>query len=70
MKKLEIEGMSCTHCTASVAEALAKVPGVNGVAVSLDDKVATFSSDGTADEEQIKKAVTAIGFSVGNLTDI
>ncbi|WP_461210743.1 heavy-metal-associated domain-containing protein [Desulfocurvus sp. DL9XJH121] len=69
MKKLQVNGMSCGHCTASVTEALSKVPGVSGVDVSLEDKAATFEAAPSVNEDQVKAAITAIGFEVGDLTE-
>ena len=69
MKKFEIHGMTCGHCTASVSDALGKVPGLTDITVNLDDKIATFDTDESVTDDQIKQAVAAIGFEVGALTD-
>ncbi|BBD08353.1 heavy-metal-associated domain-containing protein [Desulfovibrio ferrophilus] len=69
MKKLEINGMSCSHCTASVFEALDKIEGLRNIGVSLEDKCATFKAPDSVTEEQLKAAITAIGFEVGEYTE-
>lgn len=69
MKKLEIKGMSCGHCTASVFAALDKIGGLRDLGVSLEDQCATFKAPDTVTEEQLKAAITAIGFEVGALTE-
>lgn len=69
MKRLEIKGMSCGHCTASVFEALDKIGGLTNIGVSLEDQSATFKAPDTVTEDQLKEAITAIGFEVGELTE-
>lgn len=69
MKKVEVKGMSCQHCVASVTDALGKVPGLSDVNVDLDKAQATFNTDGSADDEQIKAAITSVGFEVGAVSD-
>lgn len=69
MKKLKINGMSCQHCVASVTDALVAVPGLADIKVDLEAKAATFDTDGTATEEQIKQAIVNVGFEVGELAD-
>ncbi|MBU1001223.1 MAG: cation transporter [Proteobacteria bacterium] len=69
MKKLEINGMSCGNCCASVFAALDKIEGVRNIGVSLEEKCVTFKADDSVTEEQLKAAVTAIGFEVGALTE-
>jgi len=63
MITLEVQGMSCKHCVASVTEALRKVPGVSGVSVSLETALATV--EGNPDPEALKRAVADVGFEPG-----
>ena len=60
MATVKIKGMSCQHCVKSVKEALEGLPGVANVKVDLEKGKASF--DGNLSFEEIKKAVTAIGF--------
>lgn len=59
---IKIEGMMCKHCQAHVEKALAAVPGVERVEVSLENKCATVV--GSADYEALKKAVIGAGYEV------
>lgn len=69
MKKLEVKGMSCQHCVGSVTDALGKVPGVSDINVDLLAAQATFETDGSASEEDIKAAIVGIGFEVGEVAE-
>lgn len=62
MKKIvHIEGMSCGHCSARVADALNKLPGVSAT-VDLEAKAATVT--GNAADEDLVRAVTDAGYQV------
>jgi len=65
MKTLEVKGMHCPKCVASVTKALSDVSGLANVSVDLTKGLATF--DGEADEAAIKAAIDAIGFEPGVL---
>ncbi len=62
-KKIIIEGMMCEHCTGRVEKALRAVNGVTDVVMSLEEKSATVTADGTGDNE-LKDAVTEAGYEV------
>ena len=62
MNVLEIKGMSCQHCVASVKKALEEVPGIEDVLVDLEKNQARFK--GEPEPEAAKAAITAIGFEV------
>ncbi len=55
-----ITGMNCPHCRDSVKKAIAAVAGVDTVEVDLQAGVATV--DGSADSDNVIKAVHAAGF--------
>ena len=57
-----VEGMTCSHCAASVERAIRSVAGVSDVRVSVPDKHAVVS--GQFDEETVRKAVESVGFKV------
>lgn len=62
---LTIAGMSCNHCTASVREALLRLPGVASAEVSLERRQATVSCDpARVDRERMRAAIEAIGFEL------
>ena len=57
-----VTGMTCGHCTSSVATEVLQVPGVRAVDVDLDSGVLTVRGD--ADDAAIHKAVDEAGFAV------
>jgi len=61
METLEINGMSCEHCTRSVKKTLESIPGLSQITVDLNKKKASFNNDGTA-RKDIRAAVSALGF--------
>ena len=52
---IRVNGMMCSHCTASVEQACLKVPGTLSAVASLEEKNVTVT--GTADYEALKKAI-------------
>ncbi len=60
MDQYDVTGMSCAACSAHVEKAVAKVPGVTGVTVSL--LTSSMSVDGTAAPQAVIEAVTAAGY--------
>ncbi len=66
MKKtiLNVEGMSCGHCSASVEKALGAVSGVKSVNVDLGAKTATVEADEAVAGASLEKAVTDAGYQV------
>ena len=60
MQKYRVTGMSCAACQARVEKAVAKVPGVESVAVSLLTN--SMGVEGTADPSQIITAVERAGY--------
>lgn len=63
MKTVEVGGMHCNKCVASVTKALSEVPGLSNVSVTLEKGLASF--DGEASEDAIKAAIDKIGFIPG-----
>jgi copper chaperone len=62
---INVKGMTCTHCKASVEGALAALSGVNFVNVDLDTGDVTVNiEEGQVEESAMKAAVEAIGFEV------
>lgn len=62
--KLEISGMTCSHCVSAVRNALTSIDGVNVGEVSIGS--AEFSFDpAKASLEQIKQAIEEEGYPVG-----
>ena len=63
-KVLKIEGMMCGHCVMHVQKALAAVPGVEEVAVSLDDKSVRVKLNQNVSDDTFKKAVQDAGYEL------
>ena len=57
---LNVEGMSCGHCSATVQKAIEALDNVTDVRVDLEGKKAYFSTD---DESVVEKAVEAVNRS-------
>ena len=61
-KEYFIEGMSCSHCRSTVEKALATLPGVKNVTVSLSDGKAIIEGD--VADSMVIAAVSNAGFNV------
>ena len=64
MPTIQIKGMRCGHCSASVTSALNAIDGVSEVSIALDKGEATFKQSKDIPMADIKKAIAAIGFEV------
>jgi len=62
-KTLSIEGMHCASCAGNVEKSLKSVNGVQNVKVSLLFKKAEVEGE-QLNEEEIKKAVSKLGYKV------
>ena len=61
-KKINVEGMMCMHCKASVEKVLSAVPGVSAVAVDLEAKTATVTCEASVLDAELVAAVEKRGF--------
>lgn len=61
-KKLNVEGMMCMHCKASVEKVLSAVPGVTAVAVDLEAKTAVVTCGEDVQDAALIAAVEKKGF--------
>ena len=59
---LEIEGMSCNHCVASVTQALQELPGVDVKNVSIGAAQVSYEADKVSPED-IVLAVEDAGYT-------
>ena len=58
-----VEGMSCSHCVASVSEEVSEIDGVTDVSVDL--ATGRLEVEGTdVNDEQVKNAVEEAGYRV------
>ena len=64
--KLDIKGMSCTHCADSVRRALLECKGVTAVSVDLAGGEATVSGD-DLELEELRASVAELGYEVVEL---
>jgi copper chaperone len=62
---IKIKGMSCGHCVMAVTKALAGLPGVKNVQVSLEKGEATFDEETPVSRELIRDTIARAGYEVG-----
>lgn len=67
-KTLEIKGMMCGHCEASVKKALEAVPAVELAEVSHEKGTAVVTLKGEISDEVLKKAVEEIDYEVVSIS--
>jgi len=60
MTRLDVQGMTCGHCSAAVKRALEAVPGVDSATVDLDAGSATVA--GSAPVDALIEAIGAEGY--------
>lgn len=71
IKKYSVGGMTCSACSAGIEKAVAKLPGVNSVSVSLMGKCMDVSFDESkVAEEVIISAVEKLGYTAGAYGEI
>ena len=63
-KLLKIEGMMCNHCVMHVQKALAAVPGVAEVTVSLEEKTAKVKLNQNVTDEVFKTIIEDAGYQL------
>ena len=65
MIRLNVEGMSCSHCEHRVKQAVGELPGVSQVLVDLAGKTVSVEFDPTlATEQQIREVIEEQGYTV------
>ena len=65
--EFKVEGMTCSHCVASVTEELSALEGVQSVCVELNAggaSTVTVSSTNTLDAESVRTAIDEAGYSL------
>jgi copper chaperone len=62
-KTYTVPGMHCGNCERAVKAELAAVPGVQLVAVDLDDKLVTVEGEGL-DDRALRAAIDEAGYEV------
>lgn len=66
--RLDIAGMTCTHCATTIAEALKRLPGVEA-RVSYPDRAAYIEALGPNSVPTLLEAIEAVGYSAQLDTD-
>ncbi len=62
---IQVEGMSCGHCSQTVEGALVKLDGVNRALVSLEDNhVVVEFDESKISVEKLKKQIEEVGYEV------
>ena len=63
-KVLKIEGMMCNHCVMHVQKALAAVPGVAEVTVSLEEKAAKVKLNQNVSDDVFRTVIEDAGYQL------
>ena len=66
-KTIQIDGMSCGHCTAAVEKALGSVNGVTDAKVDLAAKRAVVHLNIPVDDEVLADVINNAGFTVAGI---
>ncbi len=64
---LNVEGMSCGHCTGMVQRTLEEIDGVYNVSVDLDTKKACFETETSSLIDKAIKEVTEAGYQASSV---
>ena len=69
-KTINVEGMTCNHCTATVEKALEKIDGVAIVAASVEKKSVEAAFDHEVADDILKDAIRKAGYQPGAVATI
>jgi copper chaperone CopZ len=59
---VNVQGMTCGHCVASVTEEITEIAGVEAVDVVLETGAVTITSAAPLDAADVESAVTEAGY--------
>ena len=59
-----VNGMTCSHCAASVTEEITELPGVSDVKVDLDTGAVAVTSDTPLETDAVRAAVEEAGYEL------
>ena len=65
--KLTIEVMHCASCASNIEKSLKKISGVKEASVSLMLKKGIVEADDSVSEEELRKAVSKVGYKVSKI---
>jgi sulfite exporter TauE/SafE/copper chaperone CopZ len=63
--RVPVAGMTCAACTHRVGTALRRIPGVQGVEVSLPTGTATVTASRVPSEEELRRELSTAGYELG-----
>ena len=63
-KTIDIKGMMCAHCEATVKKALESLPGVENAVVSHEKGTAVVTLSGNVSDDAMKQAIEAKDYHV------
>ena len=66
-KTIDIEGMTCAHCTAAVDKALESIDGVAIAAASVEKQSVEVALDFGVPDDLLKEAIRKAGYQPGNI---
>lgn len=69
-KRVDIEGMSCSHCVTHVENALKSVDGISNIEVSLENKCAVIETTDNVKDSDIVSAVLEKGYEAVKIENI
>lgn len=64
---LNVEGMSCGHCSGMVKRTLEEIDGISNVSVNLDSKKASFDVNNSDLIDTAVKQVTEAGYKASTI---
>jgi Cu+-exporting ATPase len=67
--KLTIEGMHCASCASNIERAMKKIKGVKEVNVSLMTNKCFVEIEENVNRDELKKAVSKVGYKVVDLEE-
>lgn len=62
-KKIKIDGMSCTHCVASLKKELEKIPNLNIESITIGTAIIDYDEK-LVSEKMINDAVEEAGYKI------
>ena len=69
MKKIiDVAGMHCTHCSKSVADALAAIDGVTKAKADHEKSIVTVTMKNEVDDKILIETIEGLGFTPGEIT--
>ena len=66
-KSIDVEGMTCAHCTAAVDKALENIDGVAIAAASVEKQSAQVALDHEVSDDLLREAIRKAGYQPGDV---